>query len=800
MFDDYQSSFTEAPSQAQSPSKFTFRSPKQQGKLNAEPNPALKKSHFFSESQDTVPYPNGMIYPNEEVSFGNAFHMMGEQQFTGAGYGTESQQKMMNAQRMFNSALKFNSDSSIPNIQQPFYLNKENLQMVKNLSSHSMEGSLSNKVVDSNFTTTANNNKSSSKSSATKGGLRKSIFQNGLDNEKTQGRKSVKTEKEVRAEAMIQDIDKYEMNPISLLNEINGKLKKKAEYTINELSMGRNKVFECVCLLNGQLIGSRRGTSKQNAKAEAAKDGIYTILTNEQYLAESAVIILSIQKASERAVKTEKGEKTEKTQKLSRCSSYSNLTDSTHQSSCVSSKKDYSNSPHEESQEIVSSHNHQPKDVDGTGLNVLSELNDFAKKFSVEPIWSFPHETLDGDFEVELKFGDLAVKEKRRKKQEVKKEAALKMLKKIRDIQELENHFFQQTSTPSSSPSESIVKTRGDRARGLFNSTMKPHMLKKIENQDITIQQSPVQTKLNSEIETVIKNGRVDLSTDENLQVFFKKIIDYTSMTSSNPKQIMLEAEQHFADYVRDCHLQPIGSFALKCMRNDNLTIDALLTFKLVKEINEKELLELYRSSLETCQFLDQQAGTNMVNMNFQFRANGDFIEITEMKKSQGDLKIRIYLSKQVEHFEMIGNAFKINESNYQIYSVQKIYECFDQSLEELNEFRSLLTIMRIWRRSNGIHTSIKPEIFDAVLSHVLLTNRSLNASEKLMKVFTILSTESTIEVVLQKFDDFYLRLFKSNTKELRERLMKICKQTLADMVQGQFSEVYLFQFLHPIN
>ena len=125
------------------------------------------------------------------------------------------------------------------------------------------------------------------------------------------------------------------------------------------------------------------------------------------------------------------------------------------------------------------------------------------------------------------------------------------------------------------------MKTRGDRARGLFNSTMKPHMLKKIENQDITIQQPPVQTKLNSEIETVIKNGRVDLSTDENLQVFFKKIIDYTSMTSSNPKQIMLEAEQHFADYVRDCHLQPIGSFALKCMRNDNLTIDALLTFKL---------------------------------------------------------------------------------------------------------------------------------------------------------------------------------------------------------------------------
>jgi len=63
---------------------------------------------------------------------------------------------------------------------------------------------------------------------------------------------------------------------------------------------------------------------------------------------------------------------------------------------------------------------------------------------------------VDGDFEVELKFGDLAVKEKRRKKQEVKKEAALKMLKKIRDIQELENHFFQ-VSPPSSG--KSLIKS-----------------------------------------------------------------------------------------------------------------------------------------------------------------------------------------------------------------------------------------------------------------------------------------------------------------------------------------------------
>jgi len=127
-----------------------------------------------------------------------------------------------------------------------------------------------------------------------------------------------------------------------------------------------------------------------------------------------------------------------------------------------------------------------------------------------------------------------------------------------------------------------MKEPRGDRAKGLFNSSIKSHLAKKIENQNITFQPPAVQiqTKLNSEIESAMKNARVGLTTDENLQIFFKKMIDYTSMTSSNPKQIMLEAEQHLADYVRDCYLQPIGSFALKCMRKNNLTIDALLTFK----------------------------------------------------------------------------------------------------------------------------------------------------------------------------------------------------------------------------
>ncbi len=110
MFDDYQQNSTETPCQAQSPNKFSFKSPKTAGKLNSDPMLSFKKSHFYVESHDMIPNHNGMIYPNEEL--GNPFH-----EFMGSGFSMESQQKMMNVQRVFNTGHKFNSESAIPNIQ-----------------------------------------------------------------------------------------------------------------------------------------------------------------------------------------------------------------------------------------------------------------------------------------------------------------------------------------------------------------------------------------------------------------------------------------------------------------------------------------------------------------------------------------------------------------------------------------------------------------------------------------------------------------------------------------------------------
>jgi len=52
----------------------------------------------------------------------------------------------------------------------------------------------------------------------------------------------------------------------------------------------------------------------------------------------------------------------------------------------------------------------------------LYELNIFSRKFSAEPLWSFPFEANeDGDFEVTLQFGNLVVQEKGKRKQDVLK-------------------------------------------------------------------------------------------------------------------------------------------------------------------------------------------------------------------------------------------------------------------------------------------------------------------------------------------------------------------------------------------
>ena len=72
----------------------------------------------------------------------------------------------------------------------------------------------------------------------------------------------------------------------------------------------------------------------------------------------------------------------------------------------------------------------------------------------------------------------------------------------------------------------------------------------------------------------------LDAETFDALHEFFKLISDFSDMSTRNPKQILMDGPNHLADYVTDCSLVPIGSFALDCMRKDKLIIDALIVFQ----------------------------------------------------------------------------------------------------------------------------------------------------------------------------------------------------------------------------
>jgi len=75
------------------------------------------------------------------------------------------------------------------------------------------------------------------------------------------------------------------------------------------------------------------------------------------------------------------------------------------------------------------------------------------------------------------------------------------------------------------------------------------------------------------------QNSKLEESISEAFRLMFKKILDYTSMITSNTKQVMINAPKHIADFIYNCYIIPIGSFAVGCMRNDKLIADCLMIF-----------------------------------------------------------------------------------------------------------------------------------------------------------------------------------------------------------------------------
>jgi len=597
---------------------------------------------------------------------------------------------------------------------------------------------------------------------------------------KSQNPKAKKEKLSPKVEGLLQEIEKNDMNSISLLNEVSGKLKKKVDYSIQESSIGRTKIFDCTCVLDNQVIGTKRGNSKQNAKIEAAKEGIKTILSSEKYLSESAAIILSIQKANEKALKQDNFNKsmestTHSVQSKLSCELELNLSETMSQekdqvSTACTIKDDLSAFK-------LNSSSHQEKEAQHH-RSALYELNIFSRKFSAEPLWSFPFEANeDGDFEVTLQFGNLVVQEKGKRKQDAKKEAAAKMVQKIKETQTKNEPIIFESNPMLILSKNGFGLKKEDKARDLFNKTRKAGFMAKIQSQKL-FEKKEIENRFEAHVSSILKQLEPETSVNEEIQTFFQKIVNYTSITTSNPKQIMLNSENHLADNIRDCYLTPIGSFALGCMRNDNLVVDSLLVYNKMTEISEEELLKLYRHSLETCYELDKEAGTNTTNMEFKFETQGSFLEVTEIKKSNGSFKMRVYISEQ---------------SVFQVGHIKDLYKSLDQSVEQLSAFRNLAKMFKIWKRRNSSLACIPSEIIDMVLLNTFLTKKSATIEENVSKTLAVLSSEELIKSILSKFAQSYQNVYESVPVESRLNLRKAAVESGASIVEKNFVDGQIF-------
>ena len=77
---------------------------------------------------------------------------------------------------------------------------------------------------------------------------------------------------------------------------------------------------------------------------------------------------------------------------------------------------------------------------------------------------------------------------------------------------------------------------------------------------------------------------------------FFTQVSNFTKSIASVHKISPMESPSRFSDYVSNCSLIPIGSFALDCMRQNKLSIDAALVFHNGK-ISSKKLSKFNREN-----------------------------------------------------------------------------------------------------------------------------------------------------------------------------------------------------------
>jgi len=209
--------------------------------------------------------------------------------------------------------------------------------------------------------------------------------------------------------------------------------------------------------------------------------------------------------------------------------------------------------------------------------------------------------------------------------------------------------------------------------------------------------------------------------TSEFLLQIFKLLADYSEVITSNPKQILIDASRHLADYVSNFSLIPIGSFALDCMRRDKLSVDILASFKQTQRISEKEFLQLFLDALKECDKLaPRKTQESSYRLDFSLKSSDckDYIEVKVAHSPFGEVVFQIQMAENTETFQSLS-------CDSSIVHIKRIYDCFDNS-ESLTQFRTLMSFMRNWREKNKLFFLV-PELMDAVLLTEFLSNKAGN-------------------------------------------------------------------------
>jgi hypothetical protein len=612
-----------------------------------------------------------------------------------------------------------------------------------------------------------------------------------------------------KVEEIMGTIETCKINPISLLNEISTKIKKKVDYSMTESPFGKIRVFECICRLDKETVGTGKGNSKQAAKTEAAQEGVRTLLSKEAYMPERAAIILSVQKSN----LDEFSLIYQASGQIISVPQFGNISpvDSPQLSSC---SQDYViTKPYREgsgdftkSGLVASSPNnmsHISNDSDShMNDSPLYELNVIAKECFIEPIWvvsNLPN-LGEGEFEAELKFEKLVAFGKGRKKQDAKREAAAAIIYQIRSNPQLKEKFNPKISKPNPSfgehigkiPSRILPSEGKEKKRRLFESAIEVKIFEDLHKKDSFSKDNL--KKMNFDFEDHLNNLSEKYATQflarEHSQEVYKKISDYTSISIANPRQVMFEAEKHLADLVTECVLVPVGSFGLECVRSDKQVIDAIITFReKSKTMTDMEFLELYKASFEDCQKLDKANGLLALEFGLKIVSKKDKgVEELYFEILEKSVRMKVYVSNISKMEREKSPLLYMNKFDYSIVHLKRIYQCFEDSPEDLNDFRTLLTAMRIWRERNGLEF-LRAEIIDIIILNDFINNRGINIPGSAINCLMILDYEEITRAVLIKFDSFYETLYNKLTEDQKAKIFSSAGKSLYTLFRQNFDE-----------